>query len=107
MTEEVTCVRVSGLLPKKEVFFMPNIASAKKRMRSDAKKRSRNQEAISEIKTLSQKLLTLSGDRSKAQELAQRVISRYDRAVSRGIIPRGRADRRKSRIAAFLAKIKK
>lgn len=85
---------------------MPNIASAKKRMRSDAKKRFRNQEAVSEIKTLSQRLLTLSGDRIKAEELAQRVISRYDRAVSRGIIPRGRADRRKSRITAFLAKIK-
>ena len=76
-------------------------------MRSDAKKSARNQEAISELKTLSQKLLALSGDCVKAQELAQLVISRYDRAVSRGIIPRGRADRKKSRIAAFLAKIKK
>ncbi|MBI3313202.1 MAG: 30S ribosomal protein S20 [Candidatus Omnitrophica bacterium] len=86
---------------------MPNIASAKKRMRSDAKKKANNQEAISELKTLNQKLLSLSGDRSKAEELAGRVISRYDRAVSRGIIPRGRADRKKSRIAAFLAKLKK
>ena len=86
---------------------MPNIASAKKRMRSDVKKRDRNQEVISEIKTLSQKLLTLSGDSAKAEELARRVTSCYDRAVSKGIIPRGRADRRKSRITAFLVKIKK
>ena len=85
---------------------MPNIQSAMKRMRSDAKKRVRNQAAISELKTLSKRLATFS-DYSKAAEFAQEVISRYDHAVSRGIIPRGRADRKKSRVAGFLAKLKK
>ena len=84
---------------------MPNIQSAKKRMRSDAKKHALNQDAISELKTLNQKLLTLT-EAAKAKECAAQLVSRYDRAVSRGIIPRGRADRKKSRIAAFLAKIK-
>ena len=86
---------------------MPNIQSAMKRMRSDAKKRATNQVALSELKTLSQKLATFSQDPAKAKELAQSLVSRYDRAVSRGIIPRGRADRKKSRIAKFLAKLKK
>ncbi len=85
---------------------MPNIRSAMKRMRSDAKKRSTNQAAISELKTLGQKLTGLSAEPPKAQDFAKHVISRYDRAVSRGIIPRGRADRKKSRIAKFLAKLK-
>jgi len=85
---------------------MPNIKSAVKRMRSDVKKRARNQSTISELHTLSQKLMTLASEPEKARPLAARLISRYDRAVSRGILPRGRADRRKSRISKFLAKLK-
>ncbi len=75
-------------------------------MRSDAKKRANNQEAISQLKTLDQKLKKLAAEPAKAAEVAQLAFSRYDRAVSRGIIPRGRADRKKSRITHFLAKIK-
>ena len=86
---------------------MPNIKSAMKRMRSDEKKRLRNQAATSELKTLSQKLLTLKSEPEKARELALRVISRFDRAVSKGIIPKGRADRKKSRVAKFLASLEK
>ncbi len=82
---------------------MPNIKSAMKRMRSDEKKRLRNQAATSELKTLSQKLLTLKAEPEKAREFALRVVSRFDRAVGKGIIPKGRADRKKSRIAKFLA----
>lgn len=85
---------------------MPNIASAAKRMRSDAKKRAKNQAVLSELKTLSKKLSQLASNPEKAKTTAAELISRYDRAVSRGVIPRGRADRRKSRIAQFLARIK-
>jgi len=76
-----------------------------KRMRSDARKRVRNQTAKSELKTIDDRLRKLSQDPAKAKALAGRVISRYDRAVSRGIIPRRRADRKKSRIAKFLARL--
>ena len=78
-----------------------------KRVRSDAHKRARNQAALSELKTLNAKLQKLNSDSKNAEEFARHVMSRYDRAVSRGIIPRGRADRKKSRIAKFLKKIKK
>ena len=86
---------------------MPNIASAIKRMRSDATKRAKNQATLSELKTLDQKFRRLTTDPTKAKELAGQLISCYDSAVSRGVIPRGRADRKKSRIAKFLASIKK
>lgn len=86
---------------------MPNIASAAKRIRSDAKKRARNQATLSELKTMSKKLMQLAQNREKAKALASILVSNYDRAVTSGVIPRGRANRRKSRIAAFLAKIKK
>lgn len=86
---------------------MPNIKSAMKRMRSDAKKAARNQAVLSELRTLSRKLNQLSGEPAKAKEMAQRLVSCYDKAVSGGVIPRGRADRRKSRITAFVAKLNK
>ncbi len=75
-------------------------------MRSDAKKRTRNQSVVSEIKSLSKKLQVAS-EPQKAQEVAKDLISCYDQAVSKGIIPRGRADRRKSRISKFLTTLKK
>ena len=75
-------------------------------MRSDAKKSAKNQAAVSELKTLSKKLAQLAGDPAKARDVGALAMSRYDKAVSRGIIPRGRADRRKSRIAKFLATLK-
>ena len=86
---------------------MPNIKSAIKRMRSDAKKHSRNLGVLSELRTLSKKLTALAGEPAKAKEVAQSLISRYDKAVTRGVIPQGRANRRKSRITHFLAKISK
>ncbi len=86
---------------------MPNIRSAKKRMRSDAKKRLRNQNALSELKTLDQKLRKLAQEPAKAKEFARLVISRYDKAVSHGAIPKGRASRKKSRIGQFLAALSK
>ena len=84
---------------------MPNIKSAMKRMRSDAKKRAKNQAATSELHTLSRKLNQAVGEPAKAKEIAAQLVSRYDRAVTRGVIPRGRADRRKSRIAKFVSKL--
>ncbi len=76
-------------------------------MRSDAKKHARNQACLSELHTLDRKLFSLASDSAKAKELSVRVISTYDKAVSKGIIPRGRADRKKSRIAQFIAKLSK
>lgn len=86
---------------------MPNIQSAIKRMRSDAKKQARNQATLSELRTLSKKLVQAASEPAKAKEIAASLVSRYDKAVSHGVIPRGRADRRKSRIALFLAKLSK
>ncbi len=86
---------------------MPNIKSAIKRMRSDVKKNVRNQTALSEIKNLEKRLESSSSDKAKAQTVGKALISKLDRAVSRGIIPRSRADRKKSRVSLRIAKIKK
>ena len=80
---------------------MPNIKSAMKRMRSDAKKRERNQKVLAELSTLNKRMRRLS-DAKKANEIARKLISRLDRAVTKGIIARSSADRKKSRIENFL-----
>ncbi len=87
---------------------MPNIKSAAKRMRSDTKKRLTNQATLSELHTLSRKLVDLAKTNLEAaRQEAQKLISKLDKAVSRGIIPHRRADRKKARIGKLLAKIKK
>lgn len=84
---------------------MPNKPSAAKRMRSDAKKQLLNQSTVSELKTLFAKLTqAVQQNRAQAEELARTLISKFDRAITRGIIPHGRADRKKARIGRLLGK---
>ena len=84
---------------------MPNLPSAAKRMRSDARRRALNERMLSELKTISKKLYaSVSKEPQKVVEYARFVMSKYDTAASNGIIPRGRADRKKARIATLLAK---
>ena len=73
---------------------MPNLASAKKRLRQDTAKRLRNQVAKTRIRTEIKK--ALSGDENVA-------ISVIDRAASKGIIHKNKAARQKSRLAKRLA----
>jgi len=74
---------------------MPNLASAKKRLRQSAKRTLRNQIAKTRIKTETKKVL--AGEASLGA--AQSVI---DRAAAKGIIHKNAAARRKSRLAKRL-----
>jgi small subunit ribosomal protein S20 len=73
---------------------MPNLASAKKRLRQNAKRQLRNQIAKTRIKTEVKKALV--GDTNVA-------ISVIDRAASKGIIHKNAAARKKSRLAKRVA----
>ncbi len=88
---------------------MPITKSAIKRMRSDAKKRERNQAVLSRLKTLFKKYTKMikENDTANASEFAKKLMGEYDKAASKGIIPKGRADRKKGRIQAALNKISK
>lgn len=84
---------------------MANLQSSLKSIRSSERKRKRNQSALSELKTLWNQFTQLKeSDGDKAKTIAQRLSSRWDRAVSHGVVPRGRADRKKTRIALRLNK---
>lgn len=85
---------------------MANVHSAIKQIRKDAKKRARNQTALSELRTLWRRLTTLPpAETNQAGPLSHQLVSKWDRAVSRGIVPKARANRKKARIAEYLKKL--
>jgi small subunit ribosomal protein S20 len=76
---------------------MPNLASAKKRLRQSAKRQLRNQVAKTRIKTETKKVLAGEGTLASA-------ISQIDRAAAKGILHKNAAARKKSRLAKRVAK---
>lgn len=80
---------------------MAHTKSAIKRHRQSLKRRARNRAARSQIKTVQTKLsAAIAGkDATQANALLQRYFSILDKSVKRGIIKKGQADRRKSRMA--------
>jgi small subunit ribosomal protein S20 len=82
---------------------LANIKSAIKRIRSSARKRSRNKPVRSAIKTyvkVAQHSITTGADDSP--EAVVRAISALDKAANKGIIHKNQAARRKSRLMAKL-----
>lgn len=73
---------------------MPNLASAKKRLRQDAKRRLRNQIVKTRVKTEVKK--AIAGEENLA-------VSMIDRAAAKGILHKNAAARKKSRLAKRLA----
>lgn len=78
---------------------MPNLPSAKKHIRADARKRERNRRTKSAMRTALKKARACIAARDpNAQELLRRAISQLDKAAKKGVIHKGNADRHKSRL---------
>jgi small subunit ribosomal protein S20 len=77
---------------------MPHHKSAVKRIRTAKRDRIRNTSIKSEIKSLLKKAQETPGDK----EVARLTVSKLDRAVRKGIIPKAVANRRKSRLARMI-----
>ncbi len=86
---------------------MPNSPSATKRLRSDARKRSFNQLVLSEIKTLKKKLKASieSKNIEESKVTAKTLITKLDKGVKKGTLPRTKVDRLKSRIQISINKL--
>lgn len=84
---------------------MPITKQAFKRMRADKKRRLRNLDVKSELKTLDKKFeeLVSSNKRDEAKKLALDLISKLDKAATKKIIPKERASRKKSRLLKRLS----
>lgn len=85
---------------------MANIASAKKRIRSSARRRERNRVYQSAARTYVKKTRSLieSGDLEGAEEMSRLALKTLDKAARKGVVHPRNAARRKSRLMKALAK---
>jgi small subunit ribosomal protein S20 len=79
-----------------------NIQSAKKRVRQNVIRRSRNMALRSQLRGALRKVLTAveKGDRDAAAEVYKAAVPEIDRLVGKGILRKNRAARYKSRLNA-------
>lgn len=80
---------------------MPNLRSAKKRLRQNKKRRLRNKSVKSNLKTLSKKVKNAKA-KADALSLLKEAYKAYDMAVSKKVIHRNNASRHKSRLTKFV-----
>lgn len=84
---------------------MANIKSQIKRIRTNEKRRLRNQSVKSELKTLVRKTREAveAGDKEAAVECLKAASRKLDKAVSKGVIHKNQAANRKSKLAKRVA----
>lgn len=84
---------------------MPNIKSAKKRMRIEEKRRLRNNTVKSAVRTYLTKArssIAAAPAEETTEEAIREAVSNLDKAVSKGVLHKNNAARRKSRLMARL-----
>jgi small subunit ribosomal protein S20 len=80
---------------------LANTKSAQKRIRSDERKRLRNQKVRSRVKTFVKKAeQSIGTDVELTVEAIRQACSELDRAASKGVLHKNNAARRKSRLMA-------
>ena len=86
---------------------MPNIKSAKKRVKVIETKTLKNQMVKSALKTQIKKFeaAAAAGDKTVATEAFNTTVKKIDQAASKGILKKNTAARRKSKLATALNKI--
>ncbi len=88
---------------------MPNIKSAKKRMRSSEKRRVGNMTVKTKVKSVRRKTreVLTAGVVETSEQAVREYSSVLDKAVKRGVIKKNTAIRRKKRAVAALRKLAK
>jgi len=83
---------------------MPNIESARKRVRQSAKHRDRNRAAKSGVTSARKQLLDAieAGNKDEARKLYVAYTSELDKSAKKGILKANNADRKKARMQARL-----
>ena len=86
---------------------MPTVDSAEKRMRQNKKKRKRNKTRKARIRTAARRFEQAieDGDLEAARERLGNAESEWDRAASKGVIPKRRASRKIGRMKKMLSKL--
>ena len=87
---------------------MPNTKSAERRMRSSERKHLHNRSIESRLRRLERdyRVLVTTGKKDESAKALPGVASALDKAVKSGVVHRATADRKKSRHAAALNRMK-
>lgn len=87
---------------------MPNTKSAKKRLRQNIDRRTRNRATKATLKTLIKKVRAAidEGNAAQAEEQYRVAVKRLDKAAAHRVIHRNAAARVKSRLSAAIKKAK-
>jgi small subunit ribosomal protein S20 len=87
---------------------MPNIASAKKRLRQNVATRERNRARRSFVRNRCKKIIKAvqTGNIEEADKLFREAVKSLDQASSKRIIHKNAAARKKSRLSAMIRKLK-
>ncbi len=80
---------------------MANHKSAKKRILTNEKSRLRNKSSISKIKTLTKNVLSATSKDSAAEPL-KTAVAFIDKSVSKNVLHKNTASRKKSALAKFV-----
>ena len=93
--------------PSEEVFGLPNIKSAKKRVLVNQTKAARNKAAKSALKTQLKcfDAAIIEGNRSEADKRYKEAVKAVDQAAARGLLHKNTAANRKSKMTLRLNKI--
>ena len=87
---------------------MPNIASAKKRLRQNKIRRDRNRANRSRVRNLSKKVLKAVAEANVelAESCFADAVKALDKAGAAGLLHRNTSSRKKSRLSAMIRKLK-
>ncbi len=87
---------------------MPNIKSAKKRLRQNIATREANRSKRSYLRNRCKSVLKAAenGDLTQAESLFRLAVKTLDQAASKGLIHKNAASRKKSRLSAMIQKKK-
>ena len=87
---------------------MPNIKSAKKRVKTDAIKKERNRDKIASMRTAMKKVRIASkqGDKNLAEENLKVANKKIDKAFKSGLVHKNKAARDKSKLTKTVNNIK-
>jgi small subunit ribosomal protein S20 len=87
---------------------MANTKSAERRTRANERKRLNNRSTLSHVRKAEKafQAALATGQKADASKALGIVASAYDKAAKKNVVKRGTADRKKSRLAIQLGKLK-
>ena len=97
-------VKFHPIIIRKEVFILPNIKSAEKRIILSQKQNLRNRHVLSEIKTKTKSFQkAVEAGNENVNDLFRELTGLVDKAQQKGVIHQNKANRKKAQLSKMLS----